>query len=70
MSPLDYHRAAIADPIIAETVEVQYLYRRPAVMSTELTARTFELEPTPLDVVLRETVEAYSGRGGPAAESN
>src|SRR5690606_16595519 len=65
MSPLDYHRAAIADPIIAETVEVQYLCRRPAVTSTELTARTSGLEPAPLGVVLRETVEAYSVRGGP-----
>jgi nucleoside-diphosphate-sugar epimerase len=54
MTPLELHGAALADPIIAETVEMQYLYLRPAVLDWSRTAATFDLKPTPLDEVLAE----------------
>lgn len=60
MSALELHQAALADPTTAEIVETQYLYQRPAVMGTALTAQTFGLEPTPLDDVLRETAEHFA----------
>ncbi|OLF10748.1 NAD-dependent epimerase/dehydratase family protein [Actinophytocola xanthii] len=60
MTALELHEAARADSIMAELPEMQYLYERPAVMGTELTRRTFGLEPTPLDEVLRETAAAMA----------
>jgi nucleoside-diphosphate-sugar epimerase len=54
MTPLELHTAALADPIMAETTEMQYLYQRPAVMDWSRTAATFDLKPTPLDDVLKE----------------
>ena len=49
-----YSRASMADPAMAEMPEMQYLYRRPAVMDWSDTAATFDVKPTPLDDVLRE----------------
>ena len=60
MSPLDLHNAGLADPIMAQTWEMQYLYQRPSILDASLTAQTFDLKPTPLDDVLRETAKAYS----------
>jgi nucleoside-diphosphate-sugar epimerase len=58
MTPLELHTAALADPVMAETVEMQYLYQRPSVLDWSRTAATFDLKPTPLDDVLRELAEA------------
>lgn len=60
MSPLDLHTAGLADPVMAQTWEMQYQYRRPYVPDAALTAQTFDLEPTALDDVLRETAEAFA----------
>jgi nucleoside-diphosphate-sugar epimerase len=58
MTPLELHTAAVADPVMAESTEMQYLYLRPSVMDWTRTAATFDLKPTPLDDVLRETAAA------------
>jgi hypothetical protein len=62
MSPLDLHNAGLANPIMAQTWEMQYQYQyqRPSILDAFLTVQTFGLKPTPLDDVLRETAEAYS----------
>lgn len=54
MTPLELHEQAVADPIMAEMTEVQYLYLRESVLDWSDTADAFGLEPTPLDDVLRE----------------
>ena len=54
MTALELHAAAQADPVMAETPEMQYLYRRPMVLDWADTAAEFDLKPTPLDDVLRE----------------
>lgn len=59
MSPLDLHNAGLADPIIAQTWEMQYQYQRPCVLDASLSVRTFGLTPTPLDDVLLETAKAF-----------
>jgi nucleoside-diphosphate-sugar epimerase len=56
MTALELHTAALADPIIAEMTEMQYLYLRPLVMDWSRTSATFDLKPTPLDEVLAELV--------------
>jgi nucleoside-diphosphate-sugar epimerase len=58
MTPLELHTQAQADPIMAETPEMQYLYQRPMVLDWSDTATTFDLKPTPLDDVLRELASA------------
>lgn len=63
MSPLDLHNAGLVDPIIAQTWEMQYMYQRPFLLDASLTARTFDLEPTPLDEVLHETAKAFASGG-------
>ncbi|WP_405802115.1 NAD-dependent epimerase/dehydratase family protein [Streptomyces sp. NBC_01506] len=60
MSPLDLHNAGLADPVIAQTWEMQYQYRRPFVLDASLTAKTFGLTPTPLDDVLLETAASFT----------
>jgi hypothetical protein len=54
MTALELHTAALADPIIAETVETQYLYLRESVLDWSRTAAALDLKPTPLDDVLAE----------------
>ncbi|MFI7674863.1 NAD-dependent epimerase/dehydratase family protein [Actinophytocola sp. NPDC049390] len=54
MTALELHAQATADPVMAEMPEMQYLYRRPAVMEWTDTATVLDLKPTPLDDVLRE----------------
>lgn len=54
MTPQELHAQAVADPIMAEATEMQYLYLRPMVLDWSDTAATFDLKPTPLDDVLRE----------------
>jgi hypothetical protein len=49
---------AQADPIMAESVEMQYLYLRETVLDWSTTAAAFDLKPTPLDDVLRELATA------------
>lgn len=61
MTPLELHGAAQADPAMAESTEMQYLYLRPSVMDWSPTAAAFDLKPTLLDDVLRETAAALSG---------
>jgi nucleoside-diphosphate-sugar epimerase len=56
MTPLELHTAALADPVMAESVEMQYLYLRPSVLDWTNTAAEFDLKPTPLDEVLAELV--------------
>jgi len=58
MTPLELHTVVRADPMMAESAEVQYLYQRESIMDWSRTAATFDLKPTPLDDVLRETAEA------------
>jgi nucleoside-diphosphate-sugar epimerase len=58
MTPLELHTIVQADPIMAESAEVQYLYQRESVMDWSNTATTFDLKPTPLDDVLRESATA------------
>jgi hypothetical protein len=43
---------------MAETAEMQYLYRRPAVIDWSRAAAAFDVKPAPLDDVLRELVTA------------
>jgi nucleoside-diphosphate-sugar epimerase len=54
MTPLELHTAVLADPVMAELPEMQYLYLRPTVVDWSRTAATFDLKPTPLDEVLAE----------------
>lgn len=56
MTALELHTAAVADPIMAETTETQYLYQRSTVMDWSRTATELGLKPTPLDDVLAEMV--------------
>jgi nucleoside-diphosphate-sugar epimerase len=58
MTALELHAAALADPIMAETTEMQYLYQRSTVLDWSGTAAMFDLKPTPLDDVLRELATA------------
>ncbi|WP_030432494.1 NAD-dependent epimerase/dehydratase family protein [Allokutzneria albata] len=58
MTPLELHTAALADPLMAETVEMQYLYQRPAVLDGSRTTDVLGVKPTPLDDVLRESAAA------------
>lgn len=58
MTPRELHAQAQADPIMAETPEMQYLYRRPMVLDWSDTAAKLDLKPTPLDDVLRELASA------------
>ncbi|MEV4362109.1 NAD-dependent epimerase/dehydratase family protein [Nonomuraea sp. NPDC004186] len=60
MSPLDLHKAGLADPIMAQTWEMQYQYQRPFILDASLTVKTFGLTPTPLDDVLLETVKSFA----------
>jgi nucleoside-diphosphate-sugar epimerase len=60
MSPLELHNLGLADPIMAQTWEMQYHYQRPHILDASLTAQTFDLKPTPLDDVLLETAEALA----------
>jgi nucleoside-diphosphate-sugar epimerase len=61
MTPRELHGAAQADPVMAESAEMQYLYLRPSVIDWSPTAAAFGLAPTPLDDVLRETAAALLG---------
>jgi nucleoside-diphosphate-sugar epimerase len=58
MTALELHTQATADPAMAESTEMQYLYRRPAVLDWTETATTLDLKPTPLDDVLHELATA------------
>jgi nucleoside-diphosphate-sugar epimerase len=58
MTPLELH-TAMADPMMVEMAEVQYLYYRECgVLDWSRTAAEFDLKPTPLDDVLRELAAA------------
>ncbi|BCJ54445.1 NAD-dependent epimerase [Actinoplanes sp. NBRC 14428] len=57
MTPLELH-ATMADPIGAESVEMQYLYQRESVLDWSRTAAELDLKPTPLHDVLRELATA------------
>lgn len=50
----EIHRLGRTDPIMAEVPEMQYLYRRPFVLDSSLTERTFGFGPAPLDQTLIE----------------
>ncbi|GAA3032234.1 NAD-dependent epimerase/dehydratase family protein [Streptosporangium longisporum] len=50
----EIHRLAGTDPIMAEVPEMQYLYRRPFVLDSTLTQRTFGFGAAPLDDALVE----------------
>jgi nucleoside-diphosphate-sugar epimerase len=58
MTPLELHLAMAADPLMIESAEMQYLYRRECVLDWSRTAAEFDLKPTPLDDVLRELAAA------------
>ncbi|NBH04399.1 NAD-dependent epimerase/dehydratase family protein [Amycolatopsis sp. SID8362] len=46
--------AGLTSPMIRELPEMQYQFRRPFILDSSHTERTFDLEPTPLDDLLRE----------------
>lgn len=54
MTPEELHAVVKADPVMAESAEMQYLYLRPTVLDWSRTATELDLKPTPLDEVLRE----------------
>jgi nucleoside-diphosphate-sugar epimerase len=54
----ELHRLGQADSIMAELVEMQYLDREPHILDSSFTEDTFGIKPTPLDDVLRDTIEA------------
>ncbi|WP_086824251.1 NAD-dependent epimerase/dehydratase family protein [Allokutzneria sp. NRRL B-24872] len=56
MTPLELHSAALADPIMAEGLEMQYLYQRSAVVDFARSADVLGVEATPLAEVLAESV--------------
>ncbi|GAA2887821.1 hypothetical protein Acy02nite_82130 [Actinoplanes cyaneus] len=57
MTPLELH-AAMADPMMVEMAEMQYLTYRDAILDWSRTAAEFDLKPTPLEDVLRELAAA------------
>ncbi|WP_306205228.1 NAD-dependent epimerase/dehydratase family protein [Actinoplanes sp. RD1] len=57
MTPLELH-AAMADPVMVELAEMQYLFYRDSVLDWSSTAAEFDLKPKPLDDVLRELAAA------------
>jgi nucleoside-diphosphate-sugar epimerase len=59
MTPVELHAAMKADPIMAESVEMQYMYLRPSVLDWSRTAANFDLKPTPLDDVLTELANQH-----------
>jgi nucleoside-diphosphate-sugar epimerase len=54
MTPRELHAAMAADPVMNETAEMQYLYRRECVLDWSAAADGLGLKPTPLDDVLSE----------------
>lgn len=58
MTPQELHALVVADPVMAETAEMQYLYQWPYVLDWTGTAEAFDLKPSPLDDVLRELADA------------
>lgn len=48
--------AGLASRMIRELPEMQYQFRRPFILDSSRTERTFDLEPTPLDDLLRQTL--------------
>lgn len=63
MTPLELHELVLADPIVAESAEMQYLYLRPSTLGWSRTAATFDLKPADLDDVLRELAEGFADSG-------
>ncbi|MDX6258250.1 MAG: hypothetical protein QOJ11_4584 [Frankiales bacterium] len=57
MSAEELDRMASADSIMAEVVEMQYLFQQPLLLDSSQTEQAFGLRPTPLDEVLTETVK-------------
>jgi len=57
MTPLELH-TAMADPMMVELAEMQYLFYRESVLDGSRTVAEFDLKPTPLDDVLRESAAA------------
>jgi len=58
MSPEELARIAEQNPVMAELVEMQYLSREPHVLDSTHTEAVFGLSATPVDVVLKETIDA------------
>jgi nucleoside-diphosphate-sugar epimerase len=67
MTPLELHEMVLADPIVAEVAEMQYLYLRPSTLDWSRTAATFDLKAADLDDVLRELAQGF-GDGGSGGE--
>ena len=57
MTPLELH-TAMADPVMVELAEMQYLFYRENVLDWSRTAAELDLKPTPLDDVLQELAAA------------
>lgn len=60
-TPQELHAVVTADPVMAESAEVQYLYQWPYLLDWAETATAFDLKPTPLDDVLREVAQRSRG---------
>ena len=52
------------DPIVAELSEMRYLLDRPIVFDTSPTTSILGIEPTAVDVVLREMAKHHASTAG------
>ncbi|MEY9934383.1 nucleoside-diphosphate-sugar epimerase [Catenulispora sp. GP43] len=50
--------AGLGDPIVREMRETQYQFRKPFIMDSTAAARHFGIEPTPIEVGLKEMIAA------------
>jgi nucleoside-diphosphate-sugar epimerase len=56
----EVRRLGQTDSIMAEVLEMQYLYRKPHILDSSRTEKAFGVKPTPLDNVLLDTIKAIA----------
>ncbi|MFD0275428.1 NAD-dependent epimerase/dehydratase family protein [Kitasatospora sp. NPDC127111] len=61
LSPEELARAGEADEVLAEVVEMGYLYYRPLLLDSTRTEEVLGVSATPLDTVLAETARSLRG---------
>jgi nucleoside-diphosphate-sugar epimerase len=61
VSPLMLRLVGLFSPGAGESVEMMYEFTEPFEVDSIRIQRTFDLEPTPIDVAMRRTVEWYRG---------
>lgn len=52
----------LSDPIVRELRETQYQFRKPFIMDSSDATKAFGIQPTPIEVGIREMVAAQSAR--------